>query len=297
MRPGNFKPLPRGPSFWSLFSRLWNLLVVGAGGAAVDLERQGAHGFAGVEVDGAVAEGGEQQRGGLAGHAGQCQHHAGHDAAGGGGQDNAQRDQPLGQAQRQSGLADGLRHELQDFLGGADHDGHHQETQGQRAGEAREAELQHDQAVHDQTHHDGGNAGQHVADHANGRHQRVAGVLGEEDPAGHADEHADHAGHGEHLDAAQDGVGEAAARLAFRGGDLGEEVHVDGAQALADQVEEDQDQGRDDQQGGEQDQAAHQHVLEPAGGAQGAPGGRGGADGSGHWIPLGVRRAMIRRAT
>ena len=27
MRPGNFKPLPPGPSCWSLFSRLWKLLV------------------------------------------------------------------------------------------------------------------------------------------------------------------------------------------------------------------------------------------------------------------------------
>ncbi|GAA5438219.1 hypothetical protein Daqu01_03364 [Deinococcus aquaticus] len=26
MRPGNFKPLPLGPSFWSLFSLAWKLL-------------------------------------------------------------------------------------------------------------------------------------------------------------------------------------------------------------------------------------------------------------------------------
>jgi hypothetical protein len=27
MRPGNFKPLPPGPSSWSLFSLAWKLLI------------------------------------------------------------------------------------------------------------------------------------------------------------------------------------------------------------------------------------------------------------------------------
>ena len=69
----------------------------------------------------------------------------------------------------------------------------------------------------------------------------AAAELGEVDAGGDADGDAHEAGEGEDDAGADDGVGHAAAGLAYRRGDVGEEGEVERAGALVDEVAEDGD--------------------------------------------------------
>ena len=84
------------------------------------------------------------------------------------------------------------------------------------------------------------------------------------DAAADADGNADQAGEAEKSDRADDGVGHAAAGLAYRLGNLGEEVEIQRAGALDDEVDEDCHQRQNDQERRQHRQTSRGLVDEPA---------------------------------
>ncbi len=97
-----------------------------------------------VEAPELVAEGGEEQRGGLAGDAGEGEHAAGDDAGRRGAQGDGEDGAPLGDAQAEGGFADGVGHGGEHLFGGAGDGGDHHDGERDAAGEGGEVLLLHD---------------------------------------------------------------------------------------------------------------------------------------------------------
>ncbi len=101
--------------------------------------------------------------------------------------------------------------------------------------------------------------------------ERPLAELREIDAGGDADGNSHETGEGEDDSGADDGVGHASTLLAYGSRDVGEEVEVEGACALEDEVEEDGDQGRDDddrrEDGERADEVVHRRCDGPCSGA------------------------------
>ncbi len=96
-------------------------------------------GFGEIVVPEIVAEGGEEERRGLAGDAGEGEEDAGDDAAGGGFHHDVDGGLPAGDAEGEGGLAIPLGDEHEHLLGGAHDQRDHQAAEGQPAGVGGEA--------------------------------------------------------------------------------------------------------------------------------------------------------------
>ena len=119
-------------------------------------------------------------------------------------QHHGQRHAGLGGPEGVARLPQRVRHQPQHLVAGADHDRQHQAGQGEGAGQAREAEVQHPDREDEQAHHDRGHARHHVGHEPdNPRQPVVAAVLVEVDRAQHAERHGHDRGEGRDLDRAE----------------------------------------------------------------------------------------------
>ena len=116
-------------------------LVVGRVGVDVDLERQGGDGLVELDAPELVAEGGEEQRGGLSGDTGEGEHAAGDDAGRGGAQADGEDGAPLGNAEAEGGFADGMRDGGEHLFGGAGDGRDHHDGERDASGEGGEVFL------------------------------------------------------------------------------------------------------------------------------------------------------------
>ncbi len=102
-------------------------------------------------------------------------------------------------------LTQRVRHQPQHLVRGADHDRQHQAAEGERAGQAGVAEVQHPDGEDEQPHHDRGHARHHVRHEPDDLRQHpVAAVLIEVDRPQHAERHRHDRGQGRDLERADD---------------------------------------------------------------------------------------------
>ena len=167
-------------------------VVVGRNGVVENLQRQRGDGVGQFVRPEAVAEGGEQQRRGFAGHARQREQDAGDDAFERGAHDDLHDGAPLGDAQRERGFAVAVRHELQDFLGRAHDERNHHQAEHDAAGQRGKAFHRHDQQrINDDAPGDGRHAVEDVGGETNPPVEPRRAVFGKEHAAEHADGHAE----------------------------------------------------------------------------------------------------------
>ena len=193
-------------------------------------------------------EDGEEQRRRLARGPGDGEQCAADDAADRRGQHHGERDPGLCGPEGVARLAQRVRHQPQHLVAGADHDRQHQAGQGEGAGQAREAEVQHPDREDEQAHHDRGHTRHHVAHEPDEPRQPVlAAVLVEVDRAQHAERHGHDRGERRDLDRAEyRGPDSADARGQHLRRDVaGQEGPADDRGALGDHREQDERQ-RDD---------------------------------------------------
>ena len=159
-----------------------------------------------------AAQGREEQRRGLAGDAHDGEGRAGDQSAARRVADHAERDLPARRADREAGLAQLVRHQVEDVLGGARHHREHDERQRDGPGEAGVVlQRLHEDGEGEHADDDRRHAHHHVGDHADGRgHAAVAAELGEVDAAEEPDRDRHERGHPGDDERADDGVGEAA---------------------------------------------------------------------------------------
>ena len=197
-----------------------------------------------VRVGGGHGQDGEQQRRRLARGPGDGEQRAADDAADGRGQHHGQRDAGLGGAEGVAGLAQRVRHQLQHLLAGTDHHRQHQAGQGEGAGQARVAEVQHPDREDEQAHHDRGHAGHDVGHEPHDLGQRAAAaVLVDVDRAQHAERHGYDRGQAGDHERAVDGrphPADAGRNHVRRNRAAGQEGPADGRGALGDDREQDE---------------------------------------------------------
>ena len=120
------------------------------------------------------------------------------------GQHHGHRHAGLGGAEGVAALAQRVRHQPQHLVAGADHDRQHQAAQGEGAGQAGQAEVQHPDREDEQAHDDRGHARHHVAHEPDERREPVpAAVLVEVDRAEDAERHGHDRGQRGDLDRAE----------------------------------------------------------------------------------------------
>ena len=171
-------------------------LVVGRDGVDVDLQRQRGDGLVEFEAPELVAEGGEEQRRGLSGDAGEGQHAAGDDAGRCGAQADGEHGAPLGTprpsaASRMAcGTVASISSVVRVMVGTI------MMASATPPASAEKCFCWHDdERVDGDAHHDGGNAVQHVGGKADsvGEHGAAA-ELGEVDASGDAERNTHEAG-------------------------------------------------------------------------------------------------------
>ncbi len=118
----------------------------------------------------------------------------------------------------------------------------------------------HDQRIGRQTHDDGG----HTVEHVRGKAHRIpecasAAILRKVHTRPDAQRDAEQTGQAQDYARSRDGVGHAAAGLADRHGDMGEEGPVQRTRALVDQVSQDGDQRQ--QHNHRADDREHRHQV------------------------------------
>ncbi len=263
-----------------------------AAGELVHHHRYRGHRLEDVVVPVLVAEGGEQQRCGLAGDAGQRQQDAGDDAGRGTAVQHLHDHFPLRDTQRQRRLTHLRGHQAEHLVGGAHHHRQHDEGQRQCTGERREvaAGLHHVQGVDEQTKHDGRRRQQDVVDEADhGAGLAGVAVLGQPGAGQHAQRGADADCQRTHHRTAEEGIGKAAF-LHRRRRHLGEQIQVDAGKALGGQGEQDPAQEEQAEQGGGAGRGNGDDIADAAAQIQ-------RISGAGHQLPsLRDRRISIRRA-
>src|SRR6478752_5458072 len=243
--------------------------VVGRGLAdlvlLVDVEGQrGLGAFEGVRVDQLAAEDQQDDRCRLSRDAGDGEHDAGGDAADRGGQDHLQDGAPLGDAEGEGGLAELVRYELEHLLGGADHDGDHQDGQGQRAHQAGglDAADQHDRQD-EETGHDGRDARHDVDEEGDGLGERALAVLDQVDGGQQSQRCRDDGRDPDLFQGADQGVVDTAAGLGAEdpGHRVAEEVSVEALGAAADRGPEQRGERDDGDEEAHPDYAGGEAVL------------------------------------
>ena len=240
-------------------------VVVGRNGVDENLQRHGGNGFSQFVRPAQVAERGEQQRRGFARHPRQRQQHAGDDAFEGGAHDDLHNGPPFGDAQRERGLTVAAGHQLQNLFRRPHHERNHHHAEHHAARQRGKAvHRHHQQRPNDHAPGDGRHAVQNVGGETNPPIQPRRAVFRKEHAAEHADRHTEQRGLPQQNERADNGVGHAAAGLADRLGQLGEERQVDGTETEFDEVIKDQQQRRDDQNRARERQRLHDGVLEIA---------------------------------
>ena len=218
-----------------------------------------------VRVRAGHGEDGEQQRRGLARGPGDGEQRAADDPADRRGQHHGQRDAGLGGAQSVAGLAQRVRHQPQHLVAGADHDRQHQAAQGEGAGQARVAEVQHPDREDEQAHHDRGHARHHVGHEPDERREPVlAAVLVEVDGAQDAERHRHDRGQRRDLERAEyrrPHPADAGREHVGRDRAAGQELPADDRGALGDDREQDESQRDDHEHERDHHEDGHDPVL------------------------------------
>ncbi|CAI7629210.1 unnamed protein product, partial [Penicillium discolor] len=236
---------------------LVHVLVVGE-------HREGHHlAVEDVRVEALREAGGEQQRGGLADHAGDGEHDRGHDAGDRGGQDDLEDREPLRHAQSVGGLAQLVRDDPEQLLAAAHHDRRHQHGEGESAHEAhRDAgtDQEGEHRVDEQTGDDRGDARHHVDEERDGLGDLAAAVLDEVDRGHQTDRHGDDRGRQRDEDRAPDGVHDTAAVTDDVAHRVGEELGIEALEAVRHHGPQQGDQRQQGDEEGRGDESRHQAV-------------------------------------
>ena len=208
-----------------------------------DHHRQIGHGSVHIGVPELVVERGEQQGRGFAADARHRQQDAGDDAAAGGAIDHIAHHLPLWRAEAGGGFAQGVGHQIQHVLGGAQDHGDHQERQRDRSGPRREmAHANNHQLINEEADDDRRRAEEDVVDEANDGSQRAGLAVFREIRAGkNADRRTEHDAEKGHHQAAVHGI-EQAAGISRRRRAFGEQLDVQGRDAVDHQGAEDRQQ-------------------------------------------------------
>ena len=200
-------------------------VLVGTDRVVEDLHGQRRRRLIGAEVPVLVVQRGEQQRRRLARRPRYREQDRGHDPAERRPQHYAQRSPPLWNSQREGGFAQRSRHQPHQLFRAPGQRGDHQHGQRDSTGERGEAAHRQDhQAVGNDSDHDRRDAGENLGREADRVADAAVASLGEKDSRADAERDADQARDADDVERSGDRIAHAAARLADRRGNGGEEI-------------------------------------------------------------------------
>jgi hypothetical protein len=238
-------------------------VVVGGAGVVEDEDRQGRHRLVELERPETVAERGEEKRRRLARGTGDREHAGRDNPRARGGEHHLLDRLPAGRPQRERGLAIGPRHEPDHLLGASDDRRQHENGQGHRARDGREAaHRHHHQPVGRHAHHDRRDPAQDIGRVADQGREASATVLPEIDAGRDPQRHGDRRGERDDDERADDGVRHAAPDLADGSRHVRKELEIQPRDSLPQQVPHDEHEREHDEAGG--DVAGEEHEMIPA---------------------------------
>src|SRR5687768_4260968 len=239
-------------------------LLVRAGGIGEDRQRKCRHRLVEPGAEVLAAEGGEEERGRLAGDACDGEETPRDDSGQRAPDDDTETRAPAGVAEGERRFAQRVRHQLDHFLRGAEHHGNHDHRERDAARERGEVLLgRDDPGPGEHADDDRRRAVQHVGDEPRRPREPAVRELGAVNAGGDAERKPDRR-RGPHDDErADDGMGDAAADLAGGRRYLREERPVEAPRALDDEVREDEDERQHRNEDGRSHEADHDVALHP----------------------------------
>src|SRR5713226_10257629 len=134
-------------------------IIIWSDGVSKDHDRQRSGGLIRARAPETIAKGGEEERGGFTGDAGESQQNGGEDATISGWHDDRGDGFPPARAEGHGGLAQSVGHSVKKLFGAAQGDGNHHEAECEAAGKRGEMlEGQDNEAVSKNADDNGGHA-------------------------------------------------------------------------------------------------------------------------------------------